>query len=426
MNTPTVSTEKCSNFLKHIFDKFQPSDFSIRLWDGSTLAPKTGKASRFTLVLNHPRALKQLLLKPSSKSLGEGFINEDIEVEGDLEAVIQLRDTFTQINLGILEKFQLASHLFSLPSKPNKHKQNQTARLKGAPGSRNRTAKAIQHHYDLPVEFWKLWLDSHLQYTCAYFTSLDQDIEEAQANKLDYLCKKLYLKSGNRLLDIGCGWGELMVHAAKHYGVQALGVTLSPKQAEYVNSIIKEQNLSSHCRVEVCDFRDAKPEFAFDKIVSVGSVEHFGKTMLTDYFRQAWKLLKPGGLFLIQGVSVDPNFTDTPDPSFIQHYVFPDSHLFPISVLLGIAEQNNFEVRDVENLREHYVQTLRHWRKNLENKREKICQTVEDTLYRIFRLYLAGFVPLFESGRFRLIQTLLAKSDCGKTHLPLTREAWYA
>ena len=203
-----------------------------------------------------------------------------------------------------------------------------------------------------------------------------------------------------------------------------MGITLSQIQADYANRIIDEKNLSSLTQVKVVDFRDFKPPVRFDKVVSVGAVEHFGGTLLTDFFRGTWELMKPGGLFLVQGISSNQTHPEDEDPSFIQHYVFPDSQLVPIAFMLQAAEEYGFEVRDLENLREHYVRTLRFWKHNLEKKSEKICRITDSTTYRIFHLYLAGFIPFFDNGRYRLNQTLLAKPDCGKTSLPLTRKDW--
>lgn len=261
-------------------------------------------------------------------------------------------------------------------------------------------------------------------YSCAYFESAGDGIDTAQTQKLDYICRKLRLRAGERLLDLGCGWGGLLIHAARNYGVQAFGITLSIPQAEIAGQRIREQGLTDQCRVDVYDYRDLESGAEFDKLVSVGMFEHVGEAMLPEYFRQAWLRLRPGGTFLNHGIASSAGFKRS-GPSFIDKYVFPDGELVPIHVTLRAAELSGFEVRDVESLREHYALTLREWVRRLESKAEQAKNIVEDSTYRVWRLYMSGSAHAFKTSRLNLYQVLLSKPDHGQSRLPLTREDWY-
>jgi cyclopropane-fatty-acyl-phospholipid synthase len=261
-------------------------------------------------------------------------------------------------------------------------------------------------------------------YSCAYFHTPEEDLDTAQERKLDYICRKLRLRRGERLLDIGCGWGGLIMHAAAHYGVQAVGITLSVPQAEVARKRLHESELNNRCRVEACDYRDFEHDQQYDKIVSVGMFEHVGEALLPEYFRRAWDLLRPGGVFLNHGIAHSATYRRR-GPSFIDHYVFPDSELVPINASLRVAELNGFEVRDVESLREHYALTLHQWVRRLEAHAEEVRSITDDTIYRIWRLCMAGAAHRFRSGRLNLYQTLLAKPANGPSVLPLTRDDWY-
>jgi cyclopropane-fatty-acyl-phospholipid synthase len=275
-------------------------------------------------------------------------------------------------------------------------------------------------------DFYALWLDSRMVYTCAYFATPDEDLATAQERKLDYICRKLRLRQGERLLDIGCGWGGLVMHAARHYGVEALGITLSQPQAELANVRIREAGLADHCRVEVCDYRDVTESEGYDKVASVGMFEHVGEAMLAEYFAQAWRLLRPGGVFLNHGIADSLTHSVHDGPSFAEHYVFPDLEVIPISTALRTAEQTGFEVRDIESLREHYTLTLRHWVRRLEARHDDILHTTDEVTYRAWRLFFAAVAHRFQTGRLNVHQALLTKPNQGESGLPLTRADWYA
>ena len=283
----------------------------------------------------------------------------------------------------------------------------------------------MTYHYDVSNEFYALWLDEQMVYSCAYFATADEDLDTAQTRKLDYLCRKLRLRPGERLLDIGCGWGGLVIHAARKYGVDALGITLSKNQATLANERIERAGLQKRCRVEVRDYRDLNETGGFEKIVSVGMFEHVGESQLPLYFQQAWQLLRPGGVFLNHGIANRPIDPNPKGPTFKNRYVFPDGELVPINVTLRFAEEAGFEVRDVESLREHYVLTLRHWARRLELHREEALQVVDEPTYRVWRLFLPGSAYGFAAGLLNVFQAVLLKPDEGRSGLPLTRADWY-
>jgi cyclopropane-fatty-acyl-phospholipid synthase len=286
-------------------------------------------------------------------------------------------------------------------------------------------------------DFYALWLDQKMVYSCAYFPTGQEDIHAAQVAKLEYLCRKLRLKPGERLLDIGCGWGALVRHAVEHHGVRALGITLSEEQARLANAMIHQQGLGEHCVVEVRDYRDFPPEPAFDKIVSVGMVEHVGRAQLKPYFSSVFRLLHPGGLFLNHGITwvAEPEQGglsrllprwDWREGTFMDRYVFPDGDLVSLDMVIAAAESSGFDTRDVENLREHYAMTLRHWIGRLESSAEAIIDLVGERTYRTWRLYMSGCASRFAAGRMALNQVLLAKPEPGgRVSLPLTRADLY-
>ena len=261
-------------------------------------------------------------------------------------------------------------------------------------------------------------------YTCAYFRTPDDTLDQAQEQKLEHICRKLRLKPGQRLLDIGCGWGGLVLYAAEKYGVDATGVTLSMPQVELANQRIAAAGLSERCRVDFRDYREVNEPY--DVLVSIGMFEQVGEDQLPVYFKHANHILRPGGVFLNHGIArrvVEPTW----DPqNFSNAYVFPDGELSPISHTLRVAEDSGFEVRDVESLREHYVQTLARWIRNLENRHTEALAHVDEPTYRVWRAYMSASEYGFHSGRLNVYQSLLFKpAGPGPSGLPLTREDWY-
>ncbi len=386
LSTTDATRSRVASLLDQFFPP--PRAFGVRLWDGTKL-PSVERPI-FTLVLNHPGALRRMFTPPVELSLGEAFIYGDFDIEGDIFSAFSLVDTITARTLSPGDIAALTRDLLALPRPgPRPLEGRGPAHLQGERHSRERDRAAIQYHYDVGNDFYSLWLDRNLQYSCGYFSTSVEDLDTAQERKLEHICRKLQLKPGERLLDIGCGWGGLAVYATQNYGVRVLGVTLSEAQADYANVQIARAGLGNQASVKLRDYRDLGAE-SFDKIVSVSMFEHVGRSHLPEYFAQVYHLLKPGGLFLNHGISrrAPVQYAITPSqklccpPSqlatkssgwqkfveqnilgsgtFVQRYVFPDGELTPVSEVNMLAEAAGFEVRDVENLRKHYVLTLRH------------------------------------------------------------------
>ena len=412
----------CIEFLDAVLGEYPRRDFQVRFWDGTIWGAET--QPRFTLVLKHPGALREMFASPSELTLGEAFIYNDFDLEGDLEAALDLSDYLLVQERSLWERFDLKERLAKLPKSDRPQSGLHLVDFGGKVHSKQRDQQAISYHYDLPADFYALWLDPRMVYSCAYFNNPDEDLDSAQVRKLDYICRKLRLRSGERLLDIGCGWGALIVHASAHYGAECVGITLSVPQAEVARERLRRAGLNHRCRVEVSDYRDIDHDQHYDKIVSVGMFEHVGEARLPEYFHRAWKLMRSGGVFLNHGISHSATYHRR-GPSFTDRYVFPDGELVPISTSLRAAELSGFEVRDVESLREHYALTLHHWLKRLEFHAEEAREITSDTTYRIWRLYMAGSAHGFRSGRLNVYQTLLAKPANGRSGLRLTRGDWY-
>ncbi len=424
--TTDQAVEITLSLLQDVFSSSPARDVAVRLWDGTTWQPEpgSGEPTRCTLVLQHPGALRKMFLPPSDLSLGEAYIYNDFDIEGDIEALFPLMEHFLDGHLGMVEQLRYGKRLLSLPKMGQPRPADTAAKVHGALHSRVRDRQATNHHYDRSNEFYALWLDSRMIYSCAYFATPDDDLETAQEQKLEYLCRKLRLQPGERLLDIGCGWGGLIIYAAQHYGVEADGLTLSPQQAKLARERIKEAGLENRCRVEICDYREVNKPQEYDKLVSVSMAEHIGKAFLPTYFKEAWKLLRPGGVFLNHGINVHSSSPVT-GRDFMNRYVAPDGELVPIITTLQAAEAGGFEVRDVESLREHYEYTLRYWLRRLDEHADEAKKIGGEMTYRLWRLFVSLGVHEFNVGRANLYQTLLVKTEKGKSGLPLRREDWY-
>ena len=297
--------------------------------------------------------------------------------------------------------------------------------LFGGRKSRQRVKDAIKYHYDLPSPFWKLWLDPYLQYTCAYFHSKDDDLERAQTQKLEHICRKLRLKPGDRFLDLGCGWGGLAIYAAKKYQARATGITLSKYQAEHAQEWIRQEGLEDLCQVEFGDFRDAPKFGTFDKVTGVGILEHLTSNLMDEYFQTAWACLNPGGVFLNHASGQSIRQPLRKGDSFMRRYIFPNTEVILINKVLAAAENAGFEVRDVENLREHYQMTLMYWLKRFEANESAVRNFLDDSAYRAFQIYFVGCAYDFSIGRINLYQSLFVKPENDKSGMPLTRAYLY-
>jgi cyclopropane-fatty-acyl-phospholipid synthase len=398
-------------------------DLPLRLWDGRDLGPYD---AGFRLVLAQPWSLRSVAAPRDDLRAGEAYVAGAIDVEGSmvaaLRAVARLRETMTW-----RDRVDLAAAALLMPPAPRGLDRGRT-RLAGRAHSRARDVAAIRHHYDVGNDFYRLVLDDDLVYSCAYFSDEDAGVAppdgaalgRAQRRKLDLICRKLDLRPGEGFLDVGCGWGALVLHAARHYDVRALGVTLSERQAELARDRVVAAGLADRVRIEVLDYRDV--DESFDAIASVGMVEHVGTQMLPVYVRSLYDRLAPGGRLLNHGITtglrdVVRDFARGPD-TFVGSYVFPDGALVPSHHMVRELERGGFEVHDVEQLRRHYALTLQHWVGNLEAKYAQASALVGETTTRVWRAYLAGAVLGFESGDLGVVQILAARADAA---LPLDR-----
>jgi cyclopropane-fatty-acyl-phospholipid synthase len=400
--------------------------FAVRLWTGDVWTSGNATAE-FTLALKHPGALRAMLWPADKLGLGESYIFGDYDIEGDILAFTawlgHILDRTER--LGMYDRMSLLWDLGRLPDCKNPRDPGKAGRPTKGINTRDADRDAIEYTYDVPGEFYELFLDRNLQYTCSYFADANEDIETSQRRKLDYVCRKLRLKSGERYVDFGCGWGGLLIHAAKHYGVEAVGVTLSGEQAAWAKRAIAEAGLSDRISIVLSDYRDFSDAKGFDKASSVGMSEHIGVKNLPVFLGKIHSCLRPGGAYLHHCIMLRPDTPYPPWTNFSCKYVFPNGELQTIVQTVAAAAGVGFDVRDVENLREHYVLTLQNWVRKLEANCDKAVAMVGEVSYRIFRIYMATGTMAFASGVYALNQCLLAKPDNGCTGMPLTRAEWY-
>lgn len=414
--------------LAEVFGDYGGPDLAVRLWDGSIWPTVLTDEPRFTVVIHHPGVLRELLLSRGDLRLCEAFIYGDITVEGDLSGLFRLRDYLQDIRAEPLRLARLAWLWHRLPRDGLDQKlasKRPPANLRGRRHSVERDRMAVAYHYDVSNEFYSLWLDKRMVYSCAYFPEGTEDLNTAQERKLDYICRKLRLRPGDRLLDIGCGWGGLVIYAARRYGVKAIGITLSERQRALAQERIRAEGLTTFCTVELRDYRDV-PSDPFDKLVSVGMFEHVGNENLALYFAKAWRALKPGGLFLNHGISGRTSGRERLKSDFVDRYVFPDGELCDIGAALERAELAGFEVIDVESLRPHYALTLRHWVRRLDEHQEEALRYVDEPTFRVWQLFMNGAAYYFDIGRLNVYQTLLSKPTAeGCSRVPWSRADLY-
>jgi cyclopropane-fatty-acyl-phospholipid synthase len=400
------------------------SNVNVRLWDGSLWPDETPRAA--TVVLNRPSALREMLFAGTETGMGEAYVNAAFDVEGDFEAAFELGDRIVEKTNGWTRKLEIGNLLRQLPAAPSAEALRRRAALKGSRHSHERDREAISFHYNVSNDFYSLWLDREMAYSCAYFHEPTEDLDAAQRHKFDHICRKLGLREGQRFLDIGCGWGGLVAHAARYYGVRAEGITLSQNQLDFARRKLDREGLADRVSLSLTDYRDLPDEPVYDAVASVGMVEHIGREKLPTYFRKVLSLLKPGGLFLNHGIGVGAVRMLGDTGTFINEHVFPDSDLIRISEMLNPAETEGWEIRDVENLREHYALTLRHWVQRLETQRDQALEHVNEATYRVWRLYMAGCAHNFAIGKLAIYQTLQAKlSPHGTSRAPAVRAGWY-
>jgi cyclopropane-fatty-acyl-phospholipid synthase len=439
---PSHPVGRTLDLLERVFRGVDAQDFAVRLWEGTEWSPAgssapDGAPPQVTLVLNTPSALRGLLRPHSEAALAQLHLKGDIDIEGDIFGILPVGRAILSRRRGWRELAQLGIRAARLPaaddavprsgSGQGRHAgQLPDAELSGVPHSPARDRAAVTHHYNMSNHFYSLFLGRHMAYSCAIFARPDEDLDSAQFRKLDTVCRKLRLQPGQRLLDVGCGWGSLMLHAAQHYGVTAVGITLSERQAELAAARIGRAGLGQRCRVELRDYRSLEGEGVFDKVASVGMFEHVGRARASEYFGVLLRLLRPGGAYLHHAVTADVHAPLKRGPTVTGRFVFPDHELIPIGETLSRAESAGFEVRDVENFREHYALTLRHWIRALEARREEAVADVGEATWRAWRLVFAGSAEGFERKRQGLVQSLLVKPHTnGAADLPLGRTDWY-
>jgi cyclopropane-fatty-acyl-phospholipid synthase len=393
--------------------------FAVRFWDESELRPEVG-GSVDTIVLRDSRALSYVATAPNQVGLGRAWVAGDLDLDGDLERALRAGERLRDLRLGLGDKLAslaAAARAGALrlrrPAPPASE-----AQLGGRLHSLRRDRAAVRHHYDVSNDFYRLVLGPSMVYSCAYFASPGEGLEEAQERKLDVICRKLRLKEGERLLDVGCGWGSLVIHAASRFGARAVGVTLSEPQWELARERIREAGLEDRCEVRVQDYREVD-DGPYDKVASIGMYEHVGASRLDRYMQRLRELVRPGGLVLNHGIvrlAPAPRRRDT----FIWRYVFPDGELHPSGSVVESMERAGLELRDAESLREHYALTLRRWVANLTAHREEAVAAAGEERERIWRLYMTGSALAFERGDIS-VQQLLAAAPGAEAGLPLAR-----
>ncbi|MGO8687570.1 MAG: class I SAM-dependent methyltransferase [Candidatus Dormibacteria bacterium] len=389
------------------------------MWDGTSV----GEAGppRFVLRLNSRKALDRLIGDLPERAFGRAYVEGSLEID-DLHAFLGHVNDLSMARVARLLP-RLAATALALGARPDPRGLPVEARLHGRLHSRSRDREAIRHHYDQPPEFYRLFLGRTLTYSCAYFPSPDTDLDAAQEAKLELVCRKLRLRPGERLLDIGCGWGSLVFHAAEHWGIEALGITASPRQAEWAMRQVRERGLEGRAEVRLADYRDGLGR-EFDAVASVGMVEHVGRREMGAYCRAVHRLLRPGGRALIHGITDRPGAGG--NGAFLNSFVFPDGQLQEVGGMVTALQAGGLEVRDVESLREHYALTLRSWSDRLEASWDEAVGLVGVQRARVWKLYMSGSRVGFEMGSIAVHQVLAVRpGGGGRSGIPLTRADWY-
>ncbi len=400
------------------------SDLPVALdaYDGSHVGPRDAPAR---IIVRSPDALARIVRAPGELGFGRAYVAGDLEVEGDIFAALALRDHLPDVRLDRQQwvaaaKLAGARALKRLPPPPEE------ARLHGRRHSKERDAAAIAHHYDVSNEFYRHVLGPSMTYSCALWTDPSITLEAAQVNKHELISRKLGLEPGMRLLDIGCGWGGMLLHAAEHHGVRAVGVTLSRRQAELAEKHVAECGLAGKVEVRLQDYRDVV-DGPYDAISSIGMFEHVGTAQLRVYFDRCYALLRPGGRFVNHAISrpaaprgsIFAGGSRFARRGFIERYVFPDGELHEIGAVISAIQDAGFEARHMESIREHYALTLRKWVANLEANWDACVAESSPGRARVWRLYMAASALQFEANRTQVHQVLATKTEAGRSGLPL-------
>jgi cyclopropane-fatty-acyl-phospholipid synthase len=432
--TPLRGERLAATLLTHLFRRY-PGSLIVRLWTGEAFSVGTqaldpGRAPPFVLVFRHPEIICAMILGGDPLRLAEAYICSDVDIEGDLFAALDIKHQLASLTIPIRERFGAAAMALRLRAwnprelpQFGEHVPSRASRVRAH--SQEESHRANRFHYDISNDFYRLWLDRSMVYSCAYFQHAAQSLDDAQSAKLDHICRKLLLRPNERLLDIGCGWGALLVHAAQQYGVIAHGVTLSAQQVNLARDRIARAGLEDRVTVELKDYREL-PQNSYDKVASIGMFEHVGLKNLPRYFSAVHRLLKPGGLFLNHGIThARGGWRKNLSTEFINRYVFPDAELDSISNVQTLMERARFEIEDVESLRPHYALTLRAWADRLARHHDRALDYVNEATFRVWRLYMTACALEFESGNVGVYQVLTSKRGAGARQLPLTRRHVY-
>ena len=413
----------------------------MRFWDGSELGPATGPSvagshrgpatsDGATIVFSSPNAVRRILWMPNELGLARGYVAGEIGVEGDIYSLFRLQALLSPADRPSGWRARLEGGRLLLAAAratgalgPPLEPPAEEARLRGARHSRARDAQAIAHHYDVSNDFYRLFLGETMTYSCAYFATPETPLADAQRAKYDLICRKLGLRPGMRLLDVGCGWGGMPMYAAEHYGVQAVGVTVARRQVAYARDTVAAAGLGDRVEIRLQDYRDVA-DGPFDAVSSIGMFEHVGASRLGDYFGRLYALLRPGGRLLNHGICRPRGSRGLSRTSFAGRYVFPDGELHEVGIVAQAMQGRGFEVRDTQSLREHYALTLRHWVRNLEADWDEAVRLAGGGRARVWRLYMAGSAENFAHGKTTVHQVLAVRPRAdGASDMPLTREA---
>ncbi|MFE9745245.1 class I SAM-dependent methyltransferase [Saccharothrix saharensis] len=406
--------------LAEVFQRAVGGGASVRFsaYDGSHAGPADAGVS---IEVRTPEALSYLASAPGELGLARAYVTGHLEIIGDVYGALKQLSEISLREVPWGERLELLATLGRTRLGTKIEVPPQERRLRGLRHSKARDREAIAHHYDVSNTFYEWVLGPSMAYTCAVYPTAESTLEQAQFAKHDLVARKLGLKPGMRLLDVGCGWGGMVMHAAREYGVKALGVTLSRNQAEWAQKAIVEAGLSDLAEVRYLDYRDVR-ETGFDAVSSIGLTEHIGKAKLPAYFRSLYGKLKPGGRMLNHCITRPDNKQPARTGGFINRYVFPDGELVGPGHLVSLMHDTGFEVRHEENLREHYAMTLAAWCDNLEKHWDDAVTEVGLGRARVWRLYLAASRLGFERNNIQLHQVLGVKLDGTTSHMPLRPE----
>ena len=396
---------------------------AIEAYDGSYAGPVDPLAK---IVVRSPKALSYLITAPGSLGLARAYVAGELDLEGDIYSALNAMWSDNLAQISWRDRLDTVRNLDPQALRwapPPDIEYGRRRLLNGFRHSKSRDAEAISHHYDVSNEFYENVLGPSMTYTCACYPEADSTLEEAQEHKYDLVCRKLGLEPGMRLLDVGCGWGGMVRHAVRHYGVTALGVTLSQRQAEWAAKEIAQQNMAERAEVRYQDYRDVTEE-GFDAVSSIGLTEHIGYKALPSYFSFLYRKLVPHGRLLNHCITRPTTTEGVKSKGFIDRYVFPDGELEAAGVITSAMQDAGFEVRHEENLREHYAKTLAGWGANLEATWDDAVREVGEPRARVWRLYMAGSRLGFERRAIELHQILGVRvGDHGDAHMPL-RPDW--